>query len=30
VAWLGPDDARARIHPAQAAFIDRLEAALAR
>jgi predicted NUDIX family NTP pyrophosphohydrolase len=24
VAWLGPDDARGRIHPAQAAFIDRL------
>jgi predicted NUDIX family NTP pyrophosphohydrolase len=29
VAWLPPDEARTRIHPAQAAFIDRLEAALA-
>lgn len=28
VAWLSPDEARVRIHPAQAAFIDRLEAAL--
>ena len=30
VAWLVADEARTRIHPAQAAFIDRLEAALAR
>lgn len=30
VAWLGADEARMRIHPAQAAFIDRLEAAVAR
>lgn len=30
VAWLPPDEARRRIHPAQAAFIDRLEAALER
>ena len=28
VAWLEPADARRRIHPAQAAFLDRLEAAL--
>jgi len=28
VAWLEPGEARRRIHPAQAAFIDRLEAAL--
>ncbi len=28
VAWLPADEARRRIHPAQAAFIDRLEAAL--
>jgi predicted NUDIX family NTP pyrophosphohydrolase len=28
VAWLEPAEARRRIHPAQAAFIDRLEAAL--
>ena len=28
VAWFGPDDARRRLNPAQAAFIDRLEAAL--
>ena len=28
VAWLAPDEARRRIHPAQAAFIDRLEALL--
>jgi len=29
VAWFGVDEARRRIHPAQAAFIDRLEEALA-
>ncbi len=29
VAWLAPADARRLIHPAQSAFIDRLEAALA-
>jgi predicted NUDIX family NTP pyrophosphohydrolase len=28
VAWLDPEEARRLIHPAQAAFIDRLEAAL--
>jgi predicted NUDIX family NTP pyrophosphohydrolase len=28
VAWLEPDEARRLIHPAQAAFIDRLETAL--
>ena len=28
VAWLDPDEARRLMHPAQAAFIDRLEAAL--
>jgi len=28
VAWFGPDEARRRAHPAQAAFVDRLEAAL--
>jgi predicted NUDIX family NTP pyrophosphohydrolase len=28
VAWLPPEEARRRSHPAQAAFIDRLEAAL--
>lgn len=28
VAWLPPAEARERIHPAQAAFIDRLERAL--
>jgi predicted NUDIX family NTP pyrophosphohydrolase len=27
-SWFEPDEARRRIHPAQAAFIDRLEAAL--
>lgn len=30
VAWLEPDEARRVIHPVQAAFIDRLLAALAR
>jgi len=29
VAWFGAEEARRRIHPAQAAFIERLEAALA-
>ena len=29
VAWLDPAEARRRIHPAQAAFLDRLEAWLA-
>ena len=29
VAWFAPDEARRRAHPAQAAFVDRLEAALA-
>jgi predicted NUDIX family NTP pyrophosphohydrolase len=29
VAWFDADEARRRIHPAQAAFVDRLEAALA-
>jgi predicted NUDIX family NTP pyrophosphohydrolase len=29
VAWLGPDDARRLVVSAQAAFVDRLEAALA-
>jgi predicted NUDIX family NTP pyrophosphohydrolase len=28
VAWFAPDEARRRAHPAQAAFVDRLEAAL--
>jgi len=28
VAWFDPDEARKRAHPAQAAFVDRLEAAL--
>jgi predicted NUDIX family NTP pyrophosphohydrolase len=28
VAWLSPDEARTKVNPAQAAFIDRLEAAL--
>lgn len=28
VAWFPPDEARRRAHPAQAAFVDRLEAAL--
>ncbi len=28
VAWFDPDEARRRAHPAQAAFVDRLEAAL--
>jgi predicted NUDIX family NTP pyrophosphohydrolase len=28
VAWFGPDEARRRAHPAQAAFVERLEAAL--
>jgi predicted NUDIX family NTP pyrophosphohydrolase len=28
VAWFEPDEARRRLNPAQAAFIDRLEAAL--
>ena len=28
VAWFEPDEARVRAHPAQAAFVDRLEAAL--
>jgi predicted NUDIX family NTP pyrophosphohydrolase len=28
VAWMAPDAARHRIHPAQAAFLDRLEALL--
>ena len=28
VAWFGPDEARRRAHPAQAAFVDRLAAAL--
>jgi predicted NUDIX family NTP pyrophosphohydrolase len=28
VAWLAPDAARAALHPAQAVFVDRLEAAL--
>lgn len=28
VAWLTPGEARTKVHPAQAAFIDRLEAAL--
>jgi predicted NUDIX family NTP pyrophosphohydrolase len=28
VAWFDPDEARLRAHPAQAAFVDRLEAAL--
>jgi predicted NUDIX family NTP pyrophosphohydrolase len=28
VAWLRPDEARRRIHPAQAAFVERLEARL--
>jgi len=28
VAWFEPDEARRRAHPAQAAFVDRLEAAL--
>jgi len=28
VAWFGPDEARRRAHPAQATFVDRLEAAL--
>jgi predicted NUDIX family NTP pyrophosphohydrolase len=27
-AWFRPDEARQRMHPAQAAFVDRLEAAL--
>lgn len=27
-AWFRPDEARERIHPAQAAFVERLEAAL--
>jgi predicted NUDIX family NTP pyrophosphohydrolase len=30
LAWLAPAAARERVHPAQAAFIDRLEAALGR
>lgn len=30
VAWLEPAEARRRIHPAQAAFLDRLEATLGR
>jgi predicted NUDIX family NTP pyrophosphohydrolase len=29
VAWFGTDEARKRAHPAQAAFVDRLEARLA-
>jgi predicted NUDIX family NTP pyrophosphohydrolase len=29
VAWFDPAEARRRVHPAQAAFIDRLETALA-
>lgn len=29
VAWFEPPEARRRLHPAQAAFVDRLEAALA-
>ena len=29
VAWFGPTEARLKIHPAQVAFIDRLEAVLA-
>jgi predicted NUDIX family NTP pyrophosphohydrolase len=29
VAWFDPDEARRRAHPAQAAFVDRLEAVLA-
>ncbi|MBI3751867.1 MAG: NUDIX domain-containing protein [Chloroflexi bacterium] len=29
VAWLAPPEARRRIHPAQAAFLDRLDAELA-
>jgi predicted NUDIX family NTP pyrophosphohydrolase len=28
-AWFGPTEARAKLNPAQAAFVDRLEAALA-
>jgi predicted NUDIX family NTP pyrophosphohydrolase len=28
VAWFAPDEARRRAHPAQAAFVERLEAAL--
>jgi predicted NUDIX family NTP pyrophosphohydrolase len=28
VAWFGPDEARRRAHPAQAAFVDRLETQL--
>ena len=28
VAWFEPDEARRRLHPAQVAFVDRLEAAL--
>ena len=28
VAWFAPDEARRRAHPVQAAFVDRLEAAL--
>jgi predicted NUDIX family NTP pyrophosphohydrolase len=28
VAWFGPDEARRRAHPAQAAFVDRLESML--
>jgi predicted NUDIX family NTP pyrophosphohydrolase len=28
VAWFAPDEARSRAHPAQAVFVDRLEAAL--
>jgi len=29
VAWFGPEEARRRAHPAQAAFVERLEARLA-
>jgi predicted NUDIX family NTP pyrophosphohydrolase len=29
VAWFGVDEARRRAHPAQAAFVERLEARLA-
>jgi predicted NUDIX family NTP pyrophosphohydrolase len=28
-AWFSPEEARAKLNPAQAEFIDRLEAALA-
>ena len=30
VAWVGPAEARRRLNPAQAAFVDRLLQALAR